>query len=58
MCCLPEDCANESMKPFKLKEYLAKIHPDLANKGLDDSNSKKTSSRGPDWIKEQEFLSK
>ena len=27
--------AIESMKPFKLNEHLEKVHPDLANKGLD-----------------------
>ena len=27
--------ANESMKPFKLNEHLEKVHPDIANKGLD-----------------------
>lgn len=26
--------ANESMKPFKLKEHLAKVHPEMANKDL------------------------
>ena len=26
--------ANESMKPFKLKEHLTKVHPELANKEL------------------------
>ncbi len=26
--------ANESMKPFKLKEHLAKVHPELASKDL------------------------
>ncbi|XP_066958608.1 protein FAM200C-like [Macrobrachium rosenbergii] len=26
--------ANESMKPFKLKEHLTKVHPELANKDL------------------------
>ena len=32
---------NESIKPFKLNEHLEKVHPDLANKGLDYFKIKK-----------------
>ena len=49
---------NESMKPFKLNEHIGRFIQILPTRNWTTSKSKKTSSRGLNWIVEQEFSSK